>query len=101
MRQEIPMKLYEFAPTRSIRARWILQELGVATGRRYIAGDRVSAADFVIAYTLDWADEARLPGECPALRNYLELMYDRDRAPRRIGDLLRELRRAPAETANA
>src|SRR5215469_15176103 len=24
------MKLYEFAPTRSIRARWMLQELGVA-----------------------------------------------------------------------
>jgi predicted hydrolase (HD superfamily) len=23
------MKLYEFAPTRSIRARWTLQELGV------------------------------------------------------------------------
>ncbi len=23
------MKLYEFAPTRSIRARWMLQELGV------------------------------------------------------------------------
>ena len=23
------MKLYEFAPTRSIRARWVLQELGV------------------------------------------------------------------------
>jgi hypothetical protein len=22
------MKLYEFAPTRSIRARWVLQELG-------------------------------------------------------------------------
>src|SRR5215475_10353232 len=25
----IPMKLYEFGPTRSIRARWTLQELGV------------------------------------------------------------------------
>jgi len=24
------MKLFEFAPTRSIRARWTLQELGVA-----------------------------------------------------------------------
>jgi glutathione S-transferase len=27
--QEAPVKLYEFAPTRSIRARWTLQELGV------------------------------------------------------------------------
>src|SRR5580704_16517782 len=26
---ELKMKLYEFAPTRSIRARWTLQELGV------------------------------------------------------------------------
>jgi glutathione S-transferase len=71
------------------------------TERRYIIGDRVSAADFVIAYTLDWAGETRLLGECPALRNYLELMYDRDRAPRRIGDILRQLRGAAAETANA
>src|SRR2546421_6921601 len=27
--EEVPMKLYEFAPTRSIRVRWTLQELGV------------------------------------------------------------------------
>jgi glutathione S-transferase len=26
---EISLKLYEFAPTRSIRVRWTLQELGV------------------------------------------------------------------------
>ena len=26
---EAVMKLYEFGPTRSIRARWVLQELGV------------------------------------------------------------------------
>jgi glutathione S-transferase len=26
---EVAMKLYEFAPTRSIRARWTLQELGI------------------------------------------------------------------------
>lgn len=71
------------------------------TGRTYVVGDRVSAADFVIGYTLDWAGETRLLGECPALSNYLELLYDRDRAPRRIGDILRELRRTPVETANA
>jgi hypothetical protein len=27
------MRLYEFAPTRSIRARWMLQELGVPFAR--------------------------------------------------------------------
>jgi glutathione S-transferase len=80
------MKLYEFGPTRSIRARWMLQELGVEfeavsadltgrehdslamtavlekqlRGRDYVVGDRVTAADIVLAYTLDVADEMEL-----------------------------------------
>jgi glutathione S-transferase len=57
--------------------------------RTYVVGDRVSAADFVVAFTLDWAGEAQLLGECPTLRNYLERMYDRARAPRRIREILR------------
>ena len=60
-------------------------------GRDYVAGDRVSAADFVVAYTLDWAGEARLLGECPALRSYVERMYARPRAPRRIGEIFRAM----------
>jgi glutathione S-transferase len=63
-------------------------------GRTYVVGDRVTAADFVLAYTLDWAGEIQLLGECPALRNYVERMYDRARAPRRIGDILRSMRNA-------
>jgi len=66
-------------------------------GRTYVVGDVVSAADFLVAYTLDWASEARLLGECPILRAYLERMYARPRAPRRIGAIFREMRsRAPS-----
>jgi glutathione S-transferase len=60
-------------------------------GRTYAVSDRVTAADFVVAYTLDWAGEVRLLGECPALRNYVERMYDRPRAPQRIGEILRAM----------
>jgi glutathione S-transferase len=60
-------------------------------GRDYVVGDRVSAADFVVAYTLDWAGEAELLGECPTLRSYVEHMYARPHAPRRIGELLRAI----------
>jgi glutathione S-transferase len=59
--------------------------------RTYVVGERVTAADFVVAYTLDWGGEVRLLGECPTLRNYLERMYDRPRAPRRIGEILRAM----------
>ncbi len=78
------MKLYEFGPTRSIRARWILQELGV---------------DFEavrVAYTLDRAGEAQLLANFPTLRAYLERMYARPRAPQRIGELLRAMRSGAA-----
>jgi glutathione S-transferase len=61
-------------------------------GRNYVVGDRVTAADFVVAYTLDVADEMQLLGECPALRSYLERMYARPRAPQRIADIFRAMR---------
>lgn len=61
-------------------------------GRAYAVGERVTAADFVIAYTLDWAGEANLLGECPVLRAYVERMYARPCAPRRIGEIFREMR---------
>ena len=61
-------------------------------GRDYVVGDTATAADLVVAYTLDWAGEARLLGECPTLRAYVERMYARPRAPRRIAEYFRELR---------
>jgi glutathione S-transferase len=70
-------------------------------GRTYVAGDGVTAADFVVAYTLDWAGEAKLLGECPTLRSYVERMYARPRAPRRIAQYLRAIRAGDAVAASA
>ena len=53
-------------------------------GRRFVVGDRVTVADFVTAYTLDWANENRLLGDFPRLRAYMERMYERPLAPMRI-----------------
>jgi glutathione S-transferase len=63
-------------------------------GRAYVVGERVTAADFIVAYTLDWADLVQLLGECPNLRSYLERMYARPRAPQRIAEAFRSLRAA-------
>jgi len=65
-------------------------------GRTYMVGDGVSAADFIVAYTLDWADETGLLGEYPTLRSYLERMYARPRAPRRIAEIFRTMRAGAA-----
>lgn len=53
-------------------------------GREFIVGDAVTAADFVLAYTLDWANEEELLADYPALRAYMERMYARPAAPMRI-----------------
>jgi glutathione S-transferase len=65
-------------------------------GRNYVVGDRVTAADFLIAYTLDVAEEMQLLDECPALRSYVARMYARPRAPRRIADIFRAMRSGKA-----
>ncbi len=53
-------------------------------GREYLVGDRVTAADFALAYTLDWANEARLLGDFPRLQSYMIRMYQRPAAPMRV-----------------
>lgn len=58
-------------------------------GRTYVTGNAVTAADFVLAYTLDWAGEAQQLGAFPGLRSYVERMYARPHAPRRIAEILR------------
>jgi glutathione S-transferase len=70
-------------------------------GRKYVVGDSVTAADFVLAYTLDWAGEAQQLGDCPTLRSYVERMYARPRAPRRIAEYFRAIRAGDAATASA
>jgi glutathione S-transferase len=53
-------------------------------GREFVVGDDVTVADFVTAYTLDWATELRLLDGFPNLLGYVERMYARPKAPLRI-----------------
>lgn len=53
-------------------------------GRQFVVGDRVTVADFVLAYTLDWANEVRLLDDFRQLMAYMERMYTRPKAPSRI-----------------
>ncbi|MBM0103799.1 glutathione S-transferase family protein [Steroidobacter sp. S1-65] len=57
-------------------------------GREFVVGDHVTVADFVLAYTLDWGNEAQLLDECPTLLSYMKSMYERPRAPMRIAAAL-------------
>ncbi len=50
-------------------------------GRDFVAGDRLSVADFNAAFTLDWADEAGLLDATPGLKTWLDRMYARPKAP--------------------
>jgi len=53
-------------------------------GRQFVVGDSVTVADFVLAYTLDWANFVNLLEGFPNLREYLARMYARPHAPLRI-----------------
>lgn len=55
-------------------------------GRTFIVGDRISAADCVTAYLMDWANELHLADGFPNLRAYLDRMYARAAAPQRIAE---------------
>jgi glutathione S-transferase len=55
-------------------------------GRQFVAGDSVSVADFVTAYTLDWGNEVNLLDGCPQLLAYMKRMYARPHAPPRIAE---------------
>ena len=54
--------------------------------RQFLVGDSVTVADFVAAYTLDWANEDKLLDDCPQLLAYMERMYARPNAPQRIAE---------------
>jgi glutathione S-transferase len=60
-------------------------------GRRYVVGDTVCVADFVVAYTLDWANELELLETFPRLQEYLDVMYARPRAAPRIAQAMEAL----------
>jgi len=63
-------------------------------GRQYIVGDRISVADCVTAYLMDWANEHHLLDGFPSLTAYLQRMYQRSTAPQRIADAFASIRAA-------
>jgi glutathione S-transferase len=63
-------------------------------GRQFIVGDRITIADCVTAYLIDWANEFKLIEGFPQLRAYLARMYARPTAPQRIADALAAVRAA-------
>jgi glutathione S-transferase len=58
---------------------------------RTFAGDGVTVADLIVAYTLDWGNEARLLEGFPVLQRYMERMYARPKAPMRIAEGFKSL----------
>ncbi|WP_437521930.1 glutathione S-transferase family protein [Sorangium sp. So ce726] len=60
--------------------------------RQFVVGDRVTVADLVMAYTLDWANEAHLLDDFPQLRAYMDRMYARPHAAPRIAQAFASLK---------
>jgi len=63
-------------------------------GRQFIVGDRVTVADCVTAYLMDWANERQLLDGFPSLKAYLQRMYERSTAPQRIVEAFASIRAA-------
>jgi len=61
-------------------------------GRQFVVGDPATVADVVLAYTLDWASELQLLDAFTTLRSYMERLYARPKAPRRIAHEFKRLR---------
>jgi glutathione S-transferase len=59
--------------------------------REFVAGEGVTVADFVMAYTLDWADLVGLLEEFPRCKAYMERMYARPKAALRIAEAFARL----------
>ena len=55
-------------------------------GRQYLVGGRLSVADMMAAYTLDWAGRVQLLTEAPNLREFVDKMYARETAPPTIAE---------------
>jgi len=63
-------------------------------GRQFIVGNRITAADCVTAYLMDWANEHHLLDGLPNLKAYLQRMYTRSTAPQRIAEAFASIRAA-------
>jgi glutathione S-transferase len=59
--------------------------------REFLVGTSVTVADFILAYTLDWANEVNLLTGFPNLLAYMERLYERPAAPLRIAAALKQV----------
>jgi glutathione S-transferase len=60
-------------------------------GRTFMVGERVSVVDFVMAYTLDWAELAGCLEGCTHAAAYLQRMYARPKAALRITEAFKQV----------
>jgi len=82
---EIPLARQDFLDMAAVMEKHV-------AGRQYLAGDAVTVADIVAAYTLDWANEVHLLDTFPLLRAYMDRMYARPKAPQRIAEAFASVR---------
>jgi glutathione S-transferase len=59
--------------------------------RQFLLGNAATIADFIMAYTLDWANEIQLLDGFPHLKNYMTKMYARPHAAQRIAQAFASL----------
>ena len=78
---EIPLARQDFTNMSTILESHLLEQ-------QFVVGDHATVADFVLAYTLDWANEIQLLAPFPTLVAYMERMYERPKAPQRIATAL-------------
>lgn len=81
---EIPLARQDFTSMAAVLENYMLD-------RQFVVGEHVTVADFVLAYTLDWANEIQLLTTFPTLVDYMERMYKRPKAPQRIAVALASL----------
>jgi glutathione S-transferase len=85
--QDVDLAREDFAAMASVLERHM-------NGRQFIVGERVTVADCVTAYLMDWANEEKLLDGFPNLRAYLQRMYTRSTAPQRIAEAFASIRAA-------
>jgi glutathione S-transferase len=83
--EEIPLARQDFLDMAAVMEKHM-------ASRTFVVGEGVTVADFVAAYTLDWANEVKLIDDLPHLRAYMERMYARPKAPLRIAAAFASLR---------
>ena len=84
MPAEIPLARQDFTSMAVVLENYLLD-------RQFLVGEHVTVADFVLAYTLDWANEVQLLATFPTLVDYMERMYKRPKASQRIAAALASL----------